>query len=556
MDYSSNWIITANDTIQFEDAGPYYMGTQLNSGPGFNWHPYIGNCPDNSDGSGCLLPAFLNGVKVYGFCHLTGSCHTAWSGANPISGLAPYTPTNLTQLVGINDEAAIFQANGSSGVDIEGFDMTSYDECTLKSAYGPLSHVTLCVAGTNNYAQTGILFNYLTGSGPTNITVKDIAIHGMAFHGTLGSHFNTTGTDTSTFDYITIAGNGLDGFDSDGGGCGTSCESVGTLNFSHVYVTYNGCMEVKPNGGTIGGNGYDMCIGQSGGNGNGDGIVMIATGGTWHFSDIATVANVQDGFDGLHIGDDLVVSPTLTLDRVWSISNAGQAIKTGGDFTIRSSVGVGNCEYLANPHSPNPTYYNFNINTTNDICRAAGDQEALEMLNGRSGAIYNSTFWGYGDTMFDIECVSGQTCTTGTQLTFVNVVSMGFTRPATGLNPGGLYFGAPDPFQNPGSIGPMYSLWYQMKNNTCPQDATTETNFLCTDPKFVNESNVDTLNPRIQASSPAYHSGVACSGCPTTDYLGNAYSVNPSRGAFEYVAPPFTSRISGKARLAGKSRTQ
>lgn len=522
------WNIAAGDTVQFEDVGPYYMGQRnTTTGRGSTWAFCNGNVPN------CVMPPFPDNVKFYGVG--VGSCHqsdatmpgpsaltSTWAGHGALK--------NATKLLGINGAFYVLDLQGSTGVDVECFDISQPTQCTLLgNTYTHCSNNSGAGNG-DDYATHGIFLEYQTAQGPSNATLKDIEIHGIANEGMSGGHLNASGTDTFTASDIYLMGNGGAGWDWDGGGCGTSCESLGTMNFNWIRIEWNGCVEVQPNGGTVGGNGYTECADDSNG-GYGDGWALIATQGNWTINHGLFRWNTQDGFDSLHTSDDLAHPPTaITLENSWSEGNEGQTFKLGFSpaTTARSNVSIGNCRRLASAFPPNPAGYNTDLS---DFCRAGGDQWALIMNNGMGPMkIQANTSVGYGATMYDIECAG--TCTTTTQLLFQDNVSMGYLDPVTGVYAGGLYLGTADPFANAGSVI-SYNDWYSMKNNTCPQDAA-ETNYICTNPNLVSET-IDAINPYLLASSPALSAGTAVSGL-TTYYDGSTRGNPPDIGALPLLS--------------------
>jgi hypothetical protein len=194
--------------------------------------------------------------------------------------------------------------------------------------------------GSVDYTGIGIVMETAIAQGPSNLIMRDISIHGMKSTGVIGSKFNTSPSDVVTVSDVYISGDGESGWDADGGNCGDSCESQGTMNISYLTSTWNGCAEVHPNGGTVGMNGYNYCV-DGAYAGNGDGIVMLATGGTWNWSHITSKYNTQDGFDSLHVGDDPVVRPVLNMTDIYSEGNEGQSIKGGGGRAVlTNSIGI------------------------------------------------------------------------------------------------------------------------------------------------------------------------------------------------------------------------
>jgi hypothetical protein len=557
LTYAGAWrSFTGGDTLQFEDQGPYYMGEQLN-GVGSDWHTTNGTICSaaNTSSTGCHLPAFPSGTsgnttKVYGANR--GSCHNAGHTAL----------VNPTVLVGINAAFSVIRLDAQAYGDVQCIDITQPDTCTIIAGVGAPTGFK-CVAGSNNYATNGIIFENGVNQGPSNTILRDIGIHGISSTGILGSKLNLLSTDIFTASDIYIQGNGAAGWNADGGGCTTHCESLGTVNLSYLTVQWNGCVEVHPNGGTVGGNGYTDCTDQSSGSSNtgyGDGLVFIASQATFNVSYSNFKWNTQDGFDALHISDDRTVTNAINLWNSWAEGNEGQQFKMGAtNAKAWNNIAIGNCNRLATAFSPNPSGYNTYLGA---FCRAAGDQWAFQMTDGTTITLQNNTTVGYGATMYPAALQTGGTCTTARVMIFQNNLSMGESLSGYNSNqlPGGWYWDTGDVFANsPGAIN--NNLWYHLRTSpyttTCPQDPTYETAYICSDPLLVAESNPDAINPNLTVSSPAIGAGAYISAI-TTDYNGVTRPNPPSIGALEYQSGGSSSNagMSGNVSITGGGKLQ
>ena len=534
VSFSGTWIaLTAGDTVQFADppsnTTPYYMGEQ-NGGLGTDWSAFISTCPVPNQafpaGSSCFLPVPPDNTTWIG--QNAGNCHTAGH-----TGLV--TPTILS---GINGVFAVMDVQGTTGVSLSCIEMTQPDNCS-RSGVGSGGG---CSNSANFISTAGLILEYLTAQGPRNLTMTDIAVDGTAVDGILGSHLNTMSGDVITGSDIYLIGNGHAGWNSDGSGCGTSCESIGTMNLSHLDVEGNGCVLLKPfdvshslPGGFLGNgsNSFDLCFGQNTG-GYGDGFVLIAAGAfTVNIDHSIFKYNTQDGFDGLHISDD-TTSPITNISTSWSEGNAGAAFKFGVGVSVTdniiNNVGIGNCRILTNsaafPDNP-PGWITLDFG---DSCRAAGDQWSFQLSNGSILKLENNSMAGYGTTMLELGCgFFFPTCgSNGASVIETNDAHVGYPdagnagRLASGWN---LEGGTPIPVAD-------HNSWFNMDSG-CPDDALSgETNWVCPDPLWVGESNVDALNPNLTGSSPLIGAGITISGI-TTDYNGNARPNPPAIGAFE-----------------------
>lgn len=528
LSYSGAWTsLTPGDTIQFEDVGPYYMGQTLN-GIGTNWHTQIGGiCTASGVSTACHLPVLPSNVSVLG--KNAGSCHTTTH-----TGLV-----NPTVLSGINDAFYVLSVQGTNNDTISCIEITQPDTCTYSG-----SGTGKCVQGTNNFVGSGggggLVFEYGTAQGPSNLTLQDVAVVGIATSGILGSHLNTTGTDTLTASDVYIIGNGNAGWNADGGSCGTSCESVGTMNLSYVTIDWNGCVVVEPYVDSMGSNGnaYNYCYDDTHG-GYGDGFVMIAAGDvTLNVTHSFFRHNTQDGFDSLHLGDDLTHNPITNISTSWAEGNMGQTFKLGAGSaaTAINNVSIANCRVLgtAGNFPLNPTGWNAGLG---DFCRASGDQWVLAMKDGETTTLQNNTSVGYPGVMYDVECAASATCTTHMTVIFQNNITKGYPDPGnSGIYPAGFYInGISNPISNTGSLM-NHNLWNTLAGSyaTCPT-VTGETSCTSSDPLLAAESNINAISPALTSSSPARGAGVTLSGI-TLDYNGATRPSPPSIGAFEFIS--------------------
>jgi Putative Ig domain len=530
LDSSGNWSSFASgDTIQFADSASashtYYMGEQ-NSGVGTDWSAQISLCAKGANnGTGCILPAPPSGTasqhtRILG--QNAGSCHDS----------AHTHLVNPTVLSGIDNAFAVLDTRGTNYVDISCIEVTQPDTCTTIQGSGQCS-------STSNYVHYGgIILNYMTEQGPSNLTLQDVAVVGVAGSGILGSHLNKASSDVFSATDVYVIGNGQAGWNGDGGGCNTSCETVGTMNLSHVMIDWNGCVAVKPYDMTKPDtqNKFNYCYGQESG-GYGDGFVQVAAGNmTLNVDHSFFRWNTQDGFDSLHLSDDIKTSPAIHISTSWSEGNAGQTFKLGAGSASSAinNVSISNCRVLA-------TASNFPLNPSGwaldngDTCRAAGDHWAFQLNNNTVITLENNTSVGYGTTMYDVECaaLAPNCAANGATFIFKNNISKGYPDPGDDNRlASGIYLGAGNVLANSGSVID-HNLWSTM-NTGCPDSSVpgTEKIYTCGDPDLVGESNINAINPNITSSSPAINSGIAISGI-TTDYNGNTRANPPAIGAME-----------------------
>jgi hypothetical protein len=521
--WNFTWLISPNDTVKFEDVGPYYIGQTLN-GLGTNWPFCVGQ------NNACILPPLPNGSSMLGV--------NAGAGAHNSTHSALVNPT---QFIALNDVFSMINIQGSVGVDVEDFDLSQPDMCTSSGTSIP--DTLHCHNGVNNYPIHGLVLSYLTGDGPSDSTVRDLQIHGLANEAVTGGKMNLHGvTNTMTFSDIYMYGNANTGWNGDAGGCTNTCESTGTINLSYINAYWNGCMEIKPNGGTVGGNGVTTCVDQGMG-GNGDNIVMIATGGTWNWNHVITKWGMQDGVDLLHTGDDIASGVVINMNDVDSEGNEGQQWKVGGTTTGTNMRLITNCERSQFPFAPNPSNY---AQYATLPCRAFAGV-TLSVSPGHTISITNTTIVGNGNPEIDIDCyTNGPGCPANSySVVLKDDLLLGYADPITGTKPGGLYWGGElaDPFANTGSaISNMLWTPNTMRASSgngpttgCSQDPSYETGVVCLDPLLIGESSVnlttlDNFNINLLPTSPAIGAGILTG--VLMDFNGIVASI-PGIGAIE-----------------------
>ncbi|WP_353063659.1 putative Ig domain-containing protein [Tunturibacter psychrotolerans] len=533
LNYSGGWAnMAGGDTIQFADsssaAHTYYMGEQ-NAGVGTDWHTQLGGLCAAANvgggaGSSCILPAPPSGTAAQHTRILgqnAGSCHDS----------AHTHLVNPTVLSGIDNAFAVLDTRGTNYVDISCIEITQPDTCTNTVGAGQ------CGSNANYVHYGGLILNYGTDQGPSNLTLQDVAVVGIAGSGILGSHLNKSSSDVFSATDVYVIGNGGAGWNGDGGGCGTSCETVGTMNISYATIDWNGCVAVEPYDMTKPDtqNAFNYCYGQSDG-GYGDGFVQIAAGNMSLNVDHSYFRwNTQDGFDGLHLSDDVKTAPAIHISTSWSEGNAGATFKigAGASSTAINNVSISNCRVLtiSSAFPLNPSGWTLD---GADSCRAAGDEWSFQENNGTVITMENNTSVGYGTTMYDVGCAAlAPNCfSNGATFIFKNNISKGYPDPGNGNRlASGFYFGMGNPFANAGSVAD-HNLWSTMDEG-CP-DSTIgiEKIYTCADPGLVAESDINHINPNLTSSSPAINSGIAISGI-TTDFNGTTRPNPPAIGAME-----------------------
>jgi hypothetical protein len=528
------------DTVQYvldNSSNPPldYIGQQGTSGRGIDMAGSgFTYCVANN--FNCYLPPVPSGppshnTKIYGPC--VPSCLNS-SGTNVVN--------NVATLSGVNGVFWILNLHGSANVDIEGLFITQPTQCVINAYPTPVAGK--CASG-DDYASRGIsLAEDPANIGPTNFTIKQIAIRGIANEGIHGSSWNQADhSATSNITQSFIQGNGFTGFDPDNGNCHSTpipCEGFGTLNFTYNYVDLNGCVTrtaTTYNVTTGLPSDVNYCYSQSTG-GQGDGVVSIplGAGAVENFFNNHVRYNTQDGFDFLH-DEDPTGAVTINLWNNWSEGNMGQAYKLRGGNTswyAYNNVGIANGLTMVSPYSAsNPYFSTFPSGWNNglpsgDGCRA-GDSVAF--VYGPAFAWVHNTTIGYCSTTFDFQKSGSNTTTIAL---FQDNISMGFVNPSSSSLPSGISFvSGGNIFASVGTIN--YNNWFGMISG-CPQVSPQETNYQCGDPLFQSESSIDTMIPTLTASSPGKYAGITPVSGLTYDYYGATWHSPPSMGAIEVVA--------------------
>jgi hypothetical protein len=250
----------------------------------------------------------------------------------------------------------------------------------------------------------------LAASDSAHVTLSDLNIHGLAFHGIYAGRLADW-----TVRKVRLAGNAWVGWEGDIDG---DDSNSGTLRFQHWTVEWNGCPETWPGGAP------DHCWEQESG-GYGDGVGTGATGGHWIIEDSAFRYNTSDGLDLLYVGRAGSGSQ-VEVRRSVAVGNLGNQIKVGGPAIIEHCLMVSNCGWL---------YGQPFAQEVADYCRAAGGNTlALNVQRGNRSTVVNNTIVGEGDVLVEAECdVDSSVCDGSEEVTLLNNIFVGYAE----YDPGG-----------------------------------------------------------------------------------------------------------------------
>lgn len=297
---------------------------------------------------------------------------------------------------------------GSSNVTLECLEITDHAQCIYG---GFATDPNYC---PNQYAP---MYNgpwgafALKGNFVSNLTLRDIYIHGMASGGAWVGP-----VDGLTVERTVIMGNPTAGWDFDPGLTGRDTHNRGTILFNEFEVSWSGCVESYPVSTDI--TTYCQEIAPV----SADGIGAGTTGGTWIFRNGTVAFNVNDGIDILYSAAD--GPPEITVEGMLLHSSRGNQLKMSGVARAVNNVMVGDCRYLMSL-----PYYKGE-----QTCRAGGHTLAMVLVGDARSLIANNTITdtNHPTAPMLIACRTdtfpyGTNCNDNTALTVENNVFYGFS---------------------------------------------------------------------------------------------------------------------------------
>lgn len=288
------------------------------------------------------------------------------------------------QLYGTQSVSTIFNVGtpygtNVSNVSFECLEITDHSNCGFRQGASGCSEGY--PADVGDYGRTGIRFLGVT----TNVTLRNINIHGMAGTGILGNVAGIT-----TFDHVNLDGNHYAGWDWDNTPYAGTCtgKNSGTINVSYVKTRFSGCREAYPPSASFNTADYDDCVDQNSSGGNGEGWGGLGANGsvTYNIDHSEWSFNVQDAFDLLYCSDGGGIC-TVNIDKSIFEGNAGNQIKvTATNVKIDNSIIIANCKYLTDTNKV--AYPGAFVN-----CRANGTPIVGTPALGEVFTVQNSTIW-------------------------------------------------------------------------------------------------------------------------------------------------------------------
>ena len=407
------------------------------------------------------------------------------------------------ELWGSEHAAQIFSLQASSNVVIGCLEITDHSSCIeghLGGASPDACDRTLPPFGA--WASYGILAKDSSG-----VTLQDLNIHGMANRGIIAGRLSNW-----TIRRVKLVANPWAGWDGDLREAAGSSNS-GTLLFDTVEIGFNGCGETYPDKKPYG------CWGEAEG-GYGDGLGTATTGGNWTFVNSYFHHNTQDGLDLLYAN----TQATISVLQTHAEGNAGNQVKLAGSPTVRNSVIVGNCAYyygIDNMSGNN----SGGADTSGDICRALGNSLVLSLQPGMHGNVQYNTITGQGECL--ILAINGDSTSSVSIQNNALIGKPAWVRANQSPQPNacGFYWdGGPSSFP----VTYAGNLFYQVKNNACPQGTGNQCNV---DP-HIKDMSLGTFNAMPVSGSTLIDRANAGSTTPI-DFLGDG---RPKLGGYDIGA--------------------
>lgn len=532
LSYSATYYVrpdggTAAQCTGLTDAA--YPGSGTKKACAFS-HPFfaiapIGNNPTKMAGGDTLIIDGTNNAQYkigLGAPNTvdTGKCHSTYpwdcymravpSGPDPthptrILGKGWNTGcTNPPQLWGNERVDRVLNLGGSNNVELQCLEITDHSACQQR---GPNPCKESGSPPFGAWAQNG-----LKASDSTNVVLKNVNIHGMAYRGVHAGRLKDW-----TLEDTKIIANPFVGWEGD---IGSNSSNSGTMMFNRVSILYNGCGETYPDKKPY------NCYSQDQ-SGYGDGIGTYYTGGNWVFSNSEISHNASDGLDLLYHDS----TGSVTIKRSRFEGNAGNQVKTSGNTSITDTIMIGNCAYFA----ANPITWKT---STFNNCRAGGNALAIHLHPGTIVSIYNSTMTSNGDTMI---LTTGASCNGSEKVVSRNNIFYGGTEFLDGSDKSALYYASGAGGNGDGPCGKIafdndYSVIWNTKQIAA--DCSGKQNAVCQDPKFlepiVQYYKGDAFNAGLQADSPGRNKGAVLTGISSLDFNSFDRGSSWDIGALEF----------------------
>lgn len=501
--------MTGGDTLIIDDnsgAATYQIGIGM---------PNTQGCTSGAS-QNCVLNSPPSGPDSAHPTRILGSAYTSGCATKP-------------QLWGTEGANQIFQIYSRSNLEYQCLDLTDHSTCM--EFYGANQcNRNFGSSSVGLWARSGFRGTYVT-----NLTLKNVDIHGFARQGILMG-------DTSgiiNFDHVNSIGNAYNGWDGDDrqlGGSGSI--TSGTVSFNYVKIKYNGCQETYPRATAFLAADYTNCTDASQSN---DGIGSADTGGTWTITNSDISFNASDGLDLRYCSSCASVS----IDKSVFEGNEGNQLKvTSKNLNITNDIVIGNCAYFS---AANKAY------SIAEPCRAGGVPIYLSPRAGSVFKINNNTVYAATDNdtsaVFEIFDTNGQPNGTETY-SIKNNVFVSPTSPS-GVSWTPFYSGLSGAAQTAfNALTQDHNLIYNFQTNPAG------TGNVFTNPQWTSSINngatTNVNNVTLQVSSPA--KGAAAAGASfwntSKDYNNFPQNSPIDMGAMQYGTTNSRSIAAGQACIA------
>lgn len=341
------------DTVIVDAAGQYMVGYGMANTISAQCHysyPY-----------NCVLGQVPSG---------TAGAHSRILGSNYASC------SSKSQLWGTQSIYQILDISGKNYVDVQCLEITDHSSCGFRSAVNACSESYISPGSAGTYARTGIY-----GKQGSNITLKDLDIHGLGYYG-----MNVGGINNLTVDTVNVDGNAGQDWNGDVGETGGVSYFSGTISIPKSKFRFSGCEEAYPRSGSFNTADYDSCYNQ----GSADGAGFYATGGTWDITNSEFSHNSSDGLDLLYCDDTC----NIFIDKSLFEGNWGNQLKfLGKNVSVTNSALIANCTYLAATGKNNG-----NTGGITTACRANGTPISAVNTQGSAWTFKNDTFYSSNST--------------------------------------------------------------------------------------------------------------------------------------------------------------
>ncbi len=422
----------------------------------------------------CALPSYLNNIMQGEDIAIVHSGSYDTTQINIPSGTSPTLRTQFygegwdtgcsdpPELWTSTTASSMINLNGISNVDIQCLEITD--------------HTTTAGATLSENK----LLNGIQASDSENVYIKNVNIHG-GYRGVHAGRLTNWDIENVKLNMNRSAGwNGdITGDDS----------NSGTINFTNVEITYNGCAEDYETGLPT------FCCSQAQGC-YGDGLGTGSTAGIWNFTGCNISHNTSDGLDLLYSTSETEVNVYRSLME----GNAGNQLKIPNNSHVENSLIIGNCGYFYGQSFTATTHISTGVPTAFDNCRAGGNTIELAFSSDTEPEIFNNTILGNGDVLVD---TTGM-CSSGTDVFLSNNIMLGGRQRND------------DTYYNAAGGNDSVSVYYDADGDTCDTDRI-ETYNICYGFKEGTDScngtgSTDTVDPGFTgvilmgpAPSPGYY---------------------------------------------------